>query len=217
MVLLIYLGCLVPFGLGLIWPRMRPSLVYVLLAVLFVWAMIPIHGALNDRPDSDGIYRRGAYSFRVTRHRIETISGPFSWRFFDWGLVHGDGKNTRFKFFLLDTFDVDYRTAQRLDVSNPTPCVVFLFLLVLAGIFPIVRRIVRGPRVTALPAPPRHGAGPAVASREPPPLPGRPTEAPGEAPTADPGRIECAACNQTFIGTPKEGNRCPLCGADLAP
>src|SRR5262249_40739968 len=68
----------------------------------------------------------------VTPHDIVEVTGPVAWRFFSWGICKGGGAMTRFKHFLMHTFGASEPTANRMDVTNPTPFMLLLWLLILA-------------------------------------------------------------------------------------
>src|SRR6185295_18938721 len=76
--------------------------------------------------------RNSEITFQVTRDDIVEVAGPAAWRFFSWGIRDGGGAQTRFKFFLEKTFGASEATANRFDVSNPTPFMLLLWLLILA-------------------------------------------------------------------------------------
>ena len=75
---------------------------------------------------------------------MEILTGSSSWRLFDWGVVRGDVLVTGFSERLSSIFDLQLKTANRFDVTNPSPSRVFVLLLLLAS---ASYRFIRLPRV----------------------------------------------------------------------
>lgn len=149
MAILIYSLSLGPLLIGCVWSRFRPGLAYLVLSVLLTVGVIVLNPWLNrrmeawlDYPIISQHYHRGQGSilFQVTRDDIVQVAGPADWRFFYWGICEGGGAQTRFKDFLRKTFRASEATANRYDVSNPTPFMVVLWLLLLAPVSLLVRR-----------------------------------------------------------------------------
>lgn len=144
MATLIYVLCLAPLLLALARPRFRPAVAYLVLSGLLVAAVVVLNPWLNkqtrdwaDHPVIGKTLHRGTganseITYQVTRDDIVEVAGPVVWRFFSWGILEGGGASTPFKFFLRNTFKVSEATASRLDLSNPTPFMLLLWLLFLA-------------------------------------------------------------------------------------
>jgi hypothetical protein len=130
--LLIFALTLLPIFVGMARPAIRPARLYVGLAVLIIVALVPVHGHLNDRggrfTDEQG------YKHTVTSYGMEQVSGTFWWRFFDWGVLGPGGAKPTFRFWLMDNLNVEYKNTPKLDVTNPTPFMLLLWLLLLSGL-----------------------------------------------------------------------------------
>jgi hypothetical protein len=134
MILIVYLLCLVPLALGFFFSRIRPAFLYFILAFAIVVALAPTNSALNAKFDPSGGYRQGHFVVIADPHFIEQVTGTFAWRFFDWGIIKGNGHVSDFMWWLHDTFNLRLATVAHFDVTNPTPCMLFVILLIFAGV-----------------------------------------------------------------------------------
>ncbi len=119
---------------------------YLALCVALVVCMIPLHFWLNQRVEKwtqDPVVSQHLYSesgsnsgvtYQVTSDDIVGIAGPFVWRFFSWGIAEGGGAMTPFKQFLKNKLHIGESVAKRIDVTNPTPFMTLLWLLLLAWV-----------------------------------------------------------------------------------
>lgn len=138
--LIVFFACLIPLIVGLFLPRIRPWAIYLVLAFGFLIALIPIHAAINRTYFPGQSASEGEGYVRVTQNRLQRLTGPFAWRFLEWGMIEGDGANTSFGLWLADNFRIGLRRAQKYDVTNPTPFHLFLWLLLLSPISYLVCR-----------------------------------------------------------------------------
>lgn len=132
--LICILACIIPPILSSIvgvFFKVRVWLICLLLAVMLVIAIIPINAYMNAKHDPEGRYREGLYLTTVTGHSRQRFTGPYSWRFFVWGVLEGDGNPTSLQYKLRDA-GVSPDLAQKMDITNPTPCHIFSWLLLLA-------------------------------------------------------------------------------------
>ena len=130
---IIFSGCVVPLVLGIFWPDFRPWVIYLVLLVGFLIALIPINNRLNAKNDPEGAYLKGDYKLLVTPHGFRQLTGPYSWRFFNWGMVKGYGANTPFSMTLM-YLGLAPSESLKYDITNPTPFHLSLWLLFL-GLF----------------------------------------------------------------------------------
>jgi len=139
---LIYIGvCIIPLvftSIVGVFFKVRAWLIYLLLAGMLLIAIIPLNRHMNAKHDPEGKYREGLYLTTVTRHSRQRFTGPYSWRFFVWGVLEGDGNPTSFQYKLREA-GISPDPAQKMDVTNPTPFHICSWLLLLAFISFILR------------------------------------------------------------------------------
>lgn len=93
--------------------------------------------------------------FKSTRGR--QVTGPLSWRFFCWGIIKGDrwcGEGP-VATWLPSKCDLNSRHARWVDVENPTPALLVLAFLILAGISSLAGKLRRRAGASASSAPTR--------------------------------------------------------------
>ena len=134
MAILLYTLCLIPLLVALVWPRVRPVLVYLALGMALVIAVVALNPWLNQRElaDSNDPIPTSTITYHVFRDDVVEVAGPVLWRFFSWGVLEGGGASTPFKRHLKNIFHTDESTARHIDLSNPTPFMLLLWLLLLA-------------------------------------------------------------------------------------
>lgn len=107
--------------------RKKFHLYYIplLLSVLVIPQSVILHSI--SKPDVNII--------KVTEGNFERFKTDFSWYFFERGIFYGDKSITPFKRFLWDTFyEPPSKISRYFDLSNPTPFMLLIFLLVLTAI-----------------------------------------------------------------------------------
>ena len=107
----------------------RRCLMVLPIAVIFCFVIA--HVTLNRlyfsmHPQKAGVAQVDVIEVDVSAHDIQKkrVTGPWQWRFFQWGLLHGQS---------VDGDDEDTVTIA-LSLKNPTPFMVFLWSLLIAGV-----------------------------------------------------------------------------------
>ena len=133
MALIIYVICLIPLIFVRRWQKNSLVNLYLIAAAVSIIVFIPLHVSLNKKADPEGKYKKGLYLFKMEAGFTRQVTGSYVWRFFDWGVLEGQDV-TAFNFWLTRKHGFDMKIARRIDVINPTPCILVTYLLIL-GVF----------------------------------------------------------------------------------
>jgi hypothetical protein len=101
----------------------------LILAVLVVLYSVISHTL--TKPDGSSVIVTSGHG--SSGDNFVTIEPDYSWHFFKRGVIYGDPLITPYREFLNNSFGISFDTFRYFDLSNPTPFMLVVILLIISA------------------------------------------------------------------------------------